>query len=555
MKSDRLFLLALLGFTVLPKTAFSAINTASQSDISMGNAEVSVFSADKTDRSQPTSKTGPKPTDSPSAAGQPASATPQPKQQIASTQLPTGVAKGTTPPQYLNWRPRQSLGAVASQRRDELSGKSTWEEKQPWSLHRILGLPDWVSLTLEERVRYEDYDTPWIKGNTQGQHSLPIQTVLWGEARFSDTFRMGAEFWDARQWGSSHPNRLTTAMVNTGQFAQIYAAWINRDLFGLGVDSETKAGQMTMDIGSRRLIARAAFRNVQYQYVGMQNRLREKNGDWELVTFANVPMRMLPDNNNIHALKENEVIWNRPQTDTVLTGFLFNRKLSWQSQAELYTYYLHEGPINPLKRNLWTPGARFYRNSLKGEFDWELETIGQTGSARLKEMAKTKDIGAVMQHAHIGYTFDSPWTPRFLIQWDYASSHFDTLFSPTVFEYGPTGILGLFNRNNINSPGYRLFVAPHPDLLIYIANRFWWLADPRSTTGWSTAKLVDPTGKAGSYLGQSWELNARWDAHENVAFQAGWQVLQKGGFAMNAPGAPKDHGNVNYFFVQTELRF
>ena len=475
-------------------------------------------------------------------------------QRLSEAKTPKKDVKGETPPEYFNWRPRQSLGAVASQRKDELSGKASWDDNQPWSLHRMLDLPDWVSLTLEERVRYEDYDTPWMKGNTHGQYSVPIQTVLWGEARFTDTLRVGAEFWDARQYGSDHPNKLNNSMVNVGQFAQIYAAWINRDVFGTGFDAETKAGQMTMDIGSRRLLARAAFRNTQYQYVGLQNRLREKGGDWELLTFANVPEQLLPANNNPHALQQNQIIWNRPQTDAFFTGAFLTKKLPLSSNVELYIYYLYEGESNPLKRNLITPGTRLYANPRKGEFEYEIESIGQTGSARLGVTAKTKDVGSFLQHVAAGYTFDAPWDPRFLAQWDYASSHFDSLFSPTVFEYGPTGILGLFNRTNINSPGYRLFLVPHRDVTLYMANRFWWLADPRSSMGWSAAKLVDTSGKAGSFVGQTWELNARWDAHENIAFQAGWQVLQKGSFAMNAPGAPKDHSNVNYFFVQTEVR-
>jgi hypothetical protein len=124
-----------------------------------------------------------------------------------------------------------------------------------------------------------------------------------------------------------------------------------------------------------------------------------------------------------------------------------------------------------------------------------------------------------------------------------------------VFEYGPDGILTLFARTNLNSPGYRFFLVPHRDLTLYAANRFWWLADPRSTTGWANAQLVDTSGQAGSYIGQTWELNGRWDAHDNISFQLGWQVLMKGNFALYAPDAPTDSSNVNYWFVQTEIRF
>ena len=63
------------------------------------------------------------------------------------------------------------------------------------------------------------------------------------------------------------------------------------------------------------------------------------------------------------------------------------------------------------------------------------------------------------------------------------------------------------------------------------------------------------TGQAGSYIGQAWELDGRWDAHDNISFQVGWHVLMKGNFAIYAPDAPTDRSNVNYWFVQTEIRF
>jgi hypothetical protein len=465
---------------------------------------------------------------------------------------------GSIPEEYYNYRPRRDLGAVESQRKDELTGKASWDDHQEWSLHKQLGLPSWISLSVEERVRYETYATPWIKGDKTGQYSVPIQSVLWAEARLTEGFRIGAEFWDARQYGSNNPDKLNNSMVNAANFAQIYAAGISRNIFGSDLSNETKAGQMTMDVGSRRLIVRPAFRNVQYQYVGVQTRLRNNAGDWELMGFANVPEVILPTTPSTTMLLHNDLVWNRPQTDAYFTGAFLTKKLPWQSNAELYLYYLHEGAnqtYNPLNRSLYTPGIRAYRGPRKGEADFEIETIGQAGTARISATAPVLDVGSILQHVQGGYTFDLPWDPRFLAQWDYVSSHFDSLYSPTVFEYGPAGILGLFNRNNINSPGYRLFLIPHRDITVYVANRFWWLADSKSTMGWSSANLVDITGKSGSYVGQTWELNARWDAHDNIAIQAGWQVLQKGGFAVYAPGAPSNHNNVNYFFVQTELRF
>jgi hypothetical protein len=80
-------------------------------------------------------------------------------------------------------RPRRSLSASASQRRDYLANKESWVLKPNLTLHKLLDLPSWVSLSVEERLRYETYDTPWIKGDTQGQWSVPLQSVVFGEFR------------------------------------------------------------------------------------------------------------------------------------------------------------------------------------------------------------------------------------------------------------------------------------------------------------------------------------------------------------------------------------
>ena len=459
---------------------------------------------------------------------------------------------GSTVP-HLSSRPRRSLTAVASQRVDRLADRADWDLTHDLTLHKALNLPTWVSLSIEERVRYEDYRTPWIKDTSTGQYAVPIQSVIWGEVRPSETFRLGAEFWDARQYGSSDPNVLNNSMVNPGNFAQIYAAWIQRDLFGLGVDVESKAGQMTMNVGSTRLIGRYAFRNDQQSYVGIQERIRDPSDDWEFLAFANVPERLLPDTRS--GLKNNDVIWNRPETNAYFTGAFLQKRLEDHQHLETFFYYLSEGTADPKSRVLYTPGFRLYREVRRSEFDYEWESVGPTGSMTPDTGGAPIAVGSLMEHIQLGYSFDAPWSPRVTAMWDFASSHFDSLFGINVFEFGPTGILGFFNRTNIDSPGYRVQITPSQDVFIFLSNRLWWLADPASSSGWSTAHLVDLSGRSGRYVGQTVELSARWDAAYNISFQSGWQVLIKGQFARDAPGAPSDTSNVNYFYVQTELRY
>jgi hypothetical protein len=455
-------------------------------------------------------------------------------------------------------RVRPSLTASASQRRDWLAG-----ERFDWpafSAKTLLGLPDWLSMTLEQRTRYETLDAAFVKGQKGSQYQIPLQTVLWLEARYQG-FRAGVEFWDARQFGADQGSTLNNTMVDVADFPQIYAAWSSEDLFGSGLGFEAKGGRQTLDLGSRRLVARNAFRNTTNSFTGLSLRLRDGAGRWQVQAFATQPVVRLPEAKE--ALLDNDYAWDQEQRNTVFTGFIADtNQLPFGSRGELYLYYLQEDPGSARNRRLFTPGFRLFRQPKKGEMDYEAESIAQVGTARDSATAPDLDVEAFFEHAQIGYTFDLPWSPRLLAQYDYAtggtddhgrlSRSFDTLYGARRWEYGPTGIFGPFARNNINSPGYRLFVTPQSDLSFFAAHRLFWLAD--AAAPWQPAGLVDKTGRSGDFLGHLVEVSGRWDVHPNLSLEAGWATLVKGGFARNAPDAPPPD-NVNYYYVQSMLRF
>lgn len=455
-------------------------------------------------------------------------------------------------------RQRAAFTSHGSQRHDWLAGERFgWPE---FNAKKVLGLPDWLSMTLEQRTRYETLDHAYAKGQKGSQYQVPLQTVLWLEARY-ESFRAGVEFWDARQFKATENSTLTNTMVDVADFPQIYGAWSTGDLFGTGLGFEAKGGRQTLDLGSRRLVARNAFRNTTNSFTGLSLRLRDGEGRWQVQVFGTQPVLRLPDQKQ--ALLDNDYAWDQEQEGAVFTGVIADTsQLPFGSRGELYLYYLGEDSASAKRRRLFTPGFRIFRQPQKGAVDFEVESIAQVGSARDSATAPEQDVQAYFEHVQVGYTFDLPWSPRLLAQYDYASGgadeqgrlsrSFDTLFGARRWEYGPTGILGAFARNNINSPGYRLLVAPHSDVGIFAAHRLFWLAD--STAAWQPAGLADPSGRAGDFVGHLVEVSGRWDAHPNVSLEAGWATLVKGGFARNAPGAPPPE-NVNYYYVQSMLRF
>ncbi len=481
-----------------------------------------------------------------------------------SVKTPSQDKPGTTPPEY---KPKRwSLTAAGSQRRDWLTGKDRFDWPSEYNAKKILGLPDWLNASLEFRARYETLDVPFVKGQKGSQYQVPLQTVLWMEANYK-ALRLGFEFWDARQYGTKAGEILNNTMVDSADFPQIYAAFSTQNLLDSGLGFEAKGGRWTLDLGNRRLVARNAFRNTTNSFTGISLKLRDRAGAWQVQAFGTQPVVRLPD--QAGQLLHNDYAWDQEQKNAVFAGiYAETNQLPWDSRGELYLFYLGEGADSANHRRLFTPGLRLYREAKKGEFDFELESTAQTGNrldtfydAKGKGTKKDASVEAFFEHIQLGYTFDLPWNPRLLLQYDYAtggtsggtSNSYDTLFGAKRWEYGPTGIFGPFARNNINSPGVRVFVAPHRDVSAYAAYRAWWMADSKAP--WQSANLVDPTGRSGDFMGHTVELLARWDAHENIAMEGGWGYLIKGNFARNAPGAPINHNNVNYFFVQTQFRF
>jgi hypothetical protein len=258
-------------------------------------------------------------------------------------------------------------------------------------------------------------------------------------------------------------------------------------------------------------------------------------------------------------------------------GFLEVPNLAWSIVGEAYVYHLDESDsnTNPTRnRRYITPGMRFYIKPAKAKFDFQAEAMGQFGTARATTTATDRrniNHEAWSNHFDMGYTFDMPWSPRFALEYDYASgsnSHnpnldqrFDPLYGARRFDFGPTGIYGAFSRSNINTPGYRINAAPRSDVQISLDHRFLWLAS--STDCWGGANcsstatsttLWDTTGRSGSYVGQQLDLVARWDFNSSLNFESGWTHLFKGQFAKKAPSAPNGQ-DLDYFYVQSQLRF
>jgi hypothetical protein len=459
---------------------------------------------------------------------------------------------------------RPPLSVFSSQMQDALSGGGKYE-KPVWNLHDFLRLPNWLTISLEQRTRYETMDGSFKAGGKGGDQQIALQTDVFLEARFG-RLRAGGEFLDARQFASDQTTGINNTMVDEADFIQGYLAWADQNLFYSGIGAEVVAGRQTMNFGSRRLVARNVFRNTINSFDGVRLRLLDYH-NWQFNAFVTMPVARYP--NDPQKILDGVQEFDESDYKTWFSGgFLEIFDIAGGMNGELYLYYLDEGDRgrSPTRnRRYYTPGARFYIRPSKGKFDFQLEGIGQLGTVRASTAVNDGNNlshKAWYEHADVGYTFDMPWAPRFALQYDYASGdknpndnkdgRFDTLYGARRFEFGPTGIYGAFARSNINSPGYRISIFPRRDLQAFLSHRVYLLAEARDS--WTTAGLRDKTGQSGDYIGHQLELSARYDFNSSLNFETGWAHLFKGRFAKIAPNAP-DVKDVDYFYVQSMLRF
>ncbi|MDA0824474.1 MAG: alginate export family protein [Proteobacteria bacterium] len=438
-------------------------------------------------------------------------------------------------------------------------------EPTPLRLREAVNAPAWLNLSGTHRTRYETLDSQFRAGLNGGDQQLVMRTTVMG-ALHQGPFTVAAELLDARAALDDRGTLINTGMVNTAELLQAYFQWQAADVFTSGAKSDLRAGRVTMDIGSRRFVARNRFRNTMNAFTGI---------DWQWASASGRTVRAfytLPVNRQptlAAELRNNEAKFDEEKSDVSFWGLFLSEPMSWGDVAELYYFGLDEDDASDLQtrdRQLSTVGFRLFRNAEVSKFDYQIESTVQFGESRTSTAATDVadlDHFAHFQHVEIGYTFDHPTRVRLIAQYDYASGddtpndgdneRFDTLFGARRFDFGPTGIYGAFERANINTPGLRLELKPHSRVTCFVAHRGYWLAS--DSDAWTTSGVRDVTGKTGQFIGQQIEASVQWNILPgNVALESGVTHLFAGEFMDDAPNANRQ-GDATYFYSQIGFTF
>ena len=433
----------------------------------------------------------------------------------------------------------------------------------------LLALPapalaeDGLTITGSMRLRYEMIQGQARTGFDEKDDLLNVRTIVGGEYR-SDGFRLGAELYDSRVYGSEAGTPVTTGEVNAFELVQAYVGYEARDAFGAGTKLDLQAGRFTLNLGSRRLVAADDYRNTTSGYTGLRADLALRGGVAATFIYT-LPQVRLPDDRA--SLDANRVKFDKESFDLQLWGGLATKKLGG-SRGSVEMSYFHLGerdaPQRPTRdRSLETIGLRAYRDPAPGRFDYESETFYQFGtiSSSLAPSAAKSDVSAWFTHLEAGYSFRHPWSPRLSLEFDYASGdgrggdfgRFDTLFGMRRAELAPAGLYNAVGRANLLSPAIRIETIPSRRLDAFAAYRPLWLAsrfDSFSTTG-----VRDPSGASGRFAGHQVEARLRyWLVPKRLRLEWSGLFLGKGRFLRNAPNAPAG-GNTLYNSFNATISF
>jgi hypothetical protein len=446
-----------------------------------------------------------------------------------------GAEPGPAPAPAPVWRPSETADAVLVR------------EKESWNryLHDALRLPTWLDLAVEQRTRFEYLDGPFRPGTPDTEAVVALRTRLRIGVDPPGPVRFLGELQDARLAGAG-PDDFTLGSIDRLDVLQLLATASARDFLGTGLRGDVHAGRMTLDFGSRRLVARNGFRNTTNAFDGVHLQLG-REGAWRVRGFWARPV--VPRTDTFDDDRLNGEFWGVALEDRRLPALSIDA-----AYFGLNARTPSSGGTNA--REYQTFDLRGFRAAAIRQVDYELELIGQFGDHN------GRDHSAFAGHAELGYTLDLPWTPRLLAQFDYASGTanpsgsedhtFEPLFGARRFDLDPTGIFGPFRRANILSPGVRLLVAPRQDLKGQLKVRYWQLAQARDA--FSGTGLSDPTGASGRNLGTDVELSVQWSPTPWLALDVGYDHWFKGSYLDSVPNTPSTHDS-DYFYFATQMRF
>ena len=377
------------------------------------------------------------------------------------------------------------------------------------------------------RVRYESLNNPIFPTSStareQSNQRLSTRFIVNSTVSYQN-LAATIEIRDSRVFLDENDPTLTANQVNTLEPTQFFITYKPERESSLYEVSAIKVGRMELDYGSRRLLAKTAYRNATNSYDGIV--VEARVADWQVHGVYVLPVSRFPTDSE--SLDGNERAFDKSFSERKFFGVYAASK---DNNVKLQSYWLKEDDSEALatrNRALYTLSVD-YTQPFDNGLITNIEVVGQTGTSYQTASANDTDEKDVRAYMLFGYVGKQITDNTFLrAEVDYISgdndtsddtiSDFDTLYGVRRFDFGPTDVYQAMPRRNLKAVGLRSVSKPakaHNIMLGYKA--MWYQKAPQD---------VD------SFIGHQVEARWRYQVRPELRLVLGGAYLKKGeGFA------------------------
>ncbi|MDI1312998.1 alginate export family protein [Prosthecobacter sp.] len=405
----------------------------------------------------------------------------------------------------------------------------------------------WLDVGLDYRLRYEyrENDLRRAQGGLD-QPLLQRTRAYIGIKDILDPFRFAVELQDSRRENSHYVR--DNRDVNEFEFIRAYVELYFKDLFGHDAIGNSRPlsiryGIHNFEFLDRRLLGNNQWRNTANTFQGFHASLGQESSDWQIDLLA------------VQPLYRSQYNVDRPVEQQWLYGVIGHWR-KWSDIVTLEPYYLalsQSAYAGVAERLVHSPGIRAYGIGIVGSTGFDYDSsftyqFGQNGANKVRAFATT---------AEIGYTLASnPWKPRLSFFYGYASGDrnpndkVDNRFERFNGFGRPWSANDYIVYENISTPKVRVEIKPRHNLRVDFGYSYYWLAS--ATDRFSTANNArDRTGRSGNFLGQEFDIRARYTFDPKTEITVGYAHFQSGGFVERQIG----RANTNFAYFELSHRF
>lgn len=369
----------------------------------------------------------------------------------------------------------------------------------------------------------------------------------YGDLWYQDEVRLFVEFITASRFGGNLP-----PLAIDENSADLLNAFVDVKL----ADYEkhpiyARVGRQELLLGSQRFISPLDWANTRRTFEGV--RVFRQGEKFDVDAFWTRPVVVDRDE------------FDDRDHDSDFAGLYTTYRPQKGHFTDLYYLYLGDdspapipGDGGPSPFDIHTFGLR-YAGDVDGKFLWDFEGDIQFGSRGGRDVcAGAVSIGG-------GYHFkDLPWNPTLWAVYDYASGDdnptdddFNTFNQLFPFGHYYLGWIDLVGRQNIHDVNAHLYLYPAKWITLWLQYHHFELAS-RTDALYNAAGIAvrrDPTGTAGTNVGNEIDIVANFHLMRNTDVLIGYSHLYAGSFLRRTAASPAAARDANLFYAMMSLRW